>query len=633
MHHYWFFIYPKYIFNFQEFFMAPKTAEKGNLSVSTENLFPIIKKWLYSEKEIYLRELVSNAVDAITKLKSIAGMDKEVEAADPAITIALDKKAGTLTIGDNGIGMTADEIKKYINQIAFSGAEDFLEKYKGKEEKDQIIGHFGLGFYSAFMVSSKVEIRTLSYQKDAQAVHWTCEGNNEFTLDEIEKDGVGTEIVLHILKDEREMLEDDRIKEIVKKFCNFLPYPIYVNGTVANDQHPLWLKKPAECKDEDYKEFYKKMFPMSEDPLFWIHLNVDYPFHLTGVMYFPMLRGWELDPRHHRGLHLYCSQVYVTDNVVDILPEFLSLLQGAIDSPDIPLNVSRSYLQTDPNVSKISNHIIKKVGDALADMSKNDQKRLTEIWPNVSPIVKFGMMNHDKFYDRMKPVMIYKSTNGEYTTIDDYLTRNKDKNKDTVLYASSEKEQVAYIEMLKKNDMEALILDAVIDAHFINFLESKDQKVKFKRIDSDLSEFFVQKDKPTEIIDPKDNKTPSQKIEDLFKKNIAEEKLTVKVEHLKNAEISGVITLDENMRRFKDMMSAMSRESIPQIEDHTLVVNANNGIVKSALTMAQQGKSDECKLLCEHIYDLAMIQQNALKGEKMTKFVERANRIMGMISK
>ncbi len=611
--------------------MADNTnTEKGTISVNTEKLLPIIKKWLYSDKDIFLRELVSNAVDAITKLKQVAlTSDGKIKAADPRIDVIIDKKKDTLTISDNGIGMTADEIKKYINQIAFSGAEDFLEKYKSDQEKEQIIGHFGLGFYSAFMVAEKVEILTRSYQPESQAVKWESDGNSEYTLEPAERDAVGTDIILHISKDEKEMLEDSRIREIIKKYCNFLPVPIYLDQTIENDQHPLWIKSPQDCSDDDYKEFYKKLFPMDEEPHFWVHLNVDYPFHLQGILYFPKTKALDIDPKNFKGLKLYCNQVYVTDNTQDLLPEFLTMLRGVVDSPDIPLNVSRSYLQTDQNVRKISNHIIKKVGDVLTDMYKNDRERYESGWEDMSSIIKFGMMNHDKFYDRMKDIVIYRSTNEGYTTINDYLSRNKETNENTVLYTTGTKEQATYIDLLKSHNMEAIVLDAPIDTHYINFLESKETTIKYKRVDSDLSEFFSDSDRPSEIVDPNDNKTPSQKIEEMFKNTIKNDHLTIKVEYLKTDQVMGMVTLDENMRRFKDMMAVMNRT--PQEEDlgdHTMVVNANNDVVKKALDQHKSGQTDESKLLCEQIYDLALMQQNALYGERLTTFLSRSGNLL-----
>ncbi|MCK4797571.1 MAG: molecular chaperone HtpG, partial [Spirochaetes bacterium] len=464
------------------------SKEKGQLSIHADNILPIIKKWLYSDKEIFIRELVSNAVDANNKLKhlSLTGEYKE-ELGDLEINIKIDKKNKTLSFNDNGIGMTREEVKKYINQIAFSGAEDFLSKYKDNKEENQIIGHFGLGFYSSFMVSDEVEIISKSYI-DESAIHWVNKGDHDFTLEDHERKNIGTEVILHINNDEKEFLEEHRIKEVILKYCNFLPYPIKLNDKVVNDQHPLWLKSVRDTKEEEYKEFYKKLFPLEEDPLFWIHLDVEVPFRLKGILYFPKIRH-ELDSSKGR-IKLYCNQVFVSDNSKELVPEFLTLLQGTLDIPDLPLNVSRSYLQNDPYVQKISSHITKKVADKLESVFKKDRGSYEKNWNDINVFIKYGMMNNEKFYEKVKDILVFKTTDGVYKTLSEYREKNKGINKEqngreVILYVSDEKEQVTYINLIKSHGMEAVILNSLIDIHFIQFLEMKESKITFSRIDSD----------------------------------------------------------------------------------------------------------------------------------------------------
>ncbi|MBN2544497.1 MAG: molecular chaperone HtpG [Spirochaetes bacterium] len=615
------------------------TSEKGQLSIHADNILPIIKKWLYSDKEIFVRELIANAVDACAKLKhlSLIGEYKD-ELGELEVDVKIDKKKSTLSFNDNGIGMTRDEVKKYINQIAFSGAEDFISKYKDNKEENQIIGHFGLGFYSSFMVSDEVEIITKSYLNEP-AVHWDNKGNHDFTLEDTDKKDRGTEVILHINKDEKEFLEEHTIREIIQKYCNFLPYPIKLNGNIINDQHPLWLKAPRDVKEEDYKEFYKKLFPFEEDPMFWIHLDVEVPFRLKGILYFPKIKH-ELDSSKGR-IKLYCSQVFVSDNAKEIIPEFLTLLQGTLDIPDLPLNVSRSYLQNDPYVRKISEHITRKVADKLTDLFKKDRATFEKDWEGINIFVKFGMMRDEKFYERVKDTIIFKTTDGVYKTLEEYKEKNKGILKEkngrlTILYASDEKEQATYINMIKAQGMEALVLNTMIDVHFIQFLEMKDNKISFSRIDSDAHDSLTEEESNAKIKDG-DNKTSDDKIREFFEKELKEnneklkDKIKIEVKPLKTAETPAIIVLSEFMRRFKEMsfMQKKFEEDEDVIEDHTLIVNSNNEFVKKLLSLSENSENaDKIKNSINHIYDLALLAQNKLKGERLIKFIERSNDIL-----
>jgi len=606
--------------------------EEGNISIHTENIFPIIKKWLYSDKDIFLRELISNAVDAIHKLQNINLVEGLKLADEYKVDIHLDKDAGTLTVTDNGIGMTADEVRKYINQIAFSSAEDFIEKFKNLEDKNQIIGHFGMGFYSAFMVSENVEIRTLSYEKDAEAVHWTCEGTTNYSLESADKKDRGTEVILHLNEDEKEFLDPANTGEIIKKFCNFLPVSISLEGEEINDRNPLWTKSPADISDDEYKEFYRKLYPMSADPLFWIHLNIDYPFNLKGIVYFPHLTNeFDVTKSH---INLYCNQVFVSDNTPELIPEFLTPLQGCLDAPDLPLNVSRSYLQNEPQVRKIREVISGRVAAKIVDLAKKDREAFEPIWEDIHSFIKYGMMREDKFHQKVKDQVIYHSTGEDkFTTLPEYLERAKEKHENKVYYANDEGTQATYLKLFKSQGMEVLILDAMIDNHFIQFLESKNTDLKFERVDSDITENLLESDPTNEIVEGADNKTKGERIEQVFKDGLDEIKgLTIRIEALKDDTVPGIILLNEQSRRFKEMTSMMGQGEMPDLfADHTLMVNTASPAVEKVLKLQDEGNTEFADMLMNQIYDLAMLSHQAINKERMAGFLERSGKLLGMI--
>lgn len=599
--------------------------EKGTISIHTENIFPIIKKFLYSDHEIFLRELASNAVDATQKLKRLSSVGEyKEELGDLKIEIKLDKTAGTITISDNGLGMTADEIKKYINQIAFSGASEFLEKYKDKADEKQIIGHFGLGFYSAFMVASQVEIITKSYQEGSEAARWICDGSTEFEITKAEKAERGTDIVLHIAEDSREFLEEHRIESILKKYCKFLPVEIEFNGEIINNTTPIWTRQPSELKDEDYLNFYKELYPFSEAPLFWIHLNVDYPFNLTGILYFPKLKN-DFEASKNR-IQLYSRQVFITDEVRDIVPEFLMLLHGIIDSPDIPLNVSRSFLQADSNVKKINTHVTKKVADKLAELFKNDRKGFEEKWNDIGLFVKYGMISDDKFYEKAKDFCLLTNVKKEYFTIDQYKekikTNQTDKSEAIVaLYTSDSEKQNTYIQSAEKRAYDVLELGHMIDSHFIQLLEHKNEKFALKRVDADIIEKLIDKDQKMESILSEDQQN---KVKEVFEKAINNAGMKLSLESLPVDELPVSITFPEFMRRMKDMSAAggsgMSfMGQMPEITN--VVVNTNHKITQR---IANADNEEEKVKVAKQAYDLALLSQGLLKGKDLTDFIQRS---------
>ena len=605
--------------------------EEGSISIHTENIFPIIKKWLYSDKDIFLRELVSNAVDAIHKLQNVNLMEGLQLADEYKVDISIDAEAGTLTVSDNGIGMTADEVRKYINQVAFSSAEDFIDKFKDLEDKNQIIGHFGLGFYSSFMVAEQVEIRTLSYQQDAEAVHWQCEGTTSYSLEATDKEERGTDIVLHLNEDEKEFLVADTVSDVLKKFCNFLPVSITLEGEEINDKNPLWTKSPSEIDDEEYKEFYKKLYPMSPDPLFWIHLNIDFPFNLKGIVYFPRLTN-EFDVTKSN-ISLFCNQVFVSDNTPELIPEFLTPLQGCLDAPDLPLNVSRSYLQNDPQVRKIREVVSGRVAAKIVDLAKKDRKAFEPIWEDIHSFIKYGMMREDKFYEKVKDQVIYRSTGDEeYTTLLEYLERAKEKHENKVYYANDEGTQATYMKLFKSQGMEVLILDAMIDNHFIQFMESKNTDLKFERVDSDITENLLDVDPSKKIVTGEDEKTKEENIEQVFKDGLDIKGLTIRIETLKDDSVPGIILLNEQSRRFKEMTSMMGQGEMPDMfSDHTLMVNAASPAVNKILALQEEGDKESAGMLIEQIYDLAMLSHQAISKERMAGFLERSGKLLGMV--
>lgn len=595
--------------------------EKGSISVHTENLFPIIKKWLYSEHDIFLRELVSNAVDAITKLNRLAGVGEfKGDPGKPLINIAISKTGKTVTISDNGVGMTRDEIKKYINQIAFSGAQEFVEKFKGSDGA-QIIGHFGMGFFSSFMVSERVEIHTKSWQ-DAPSVRWDCDGSTEFILTEGTRKERGTDIILHINSESEDFLNEEKIKELITRYSNFLPVEIQVNGKKANEEKALWNEAPAKLKDEDYKEFYKKLFPFEEEPLFWIHFSVDYPFNLKGLLYFPKIRN-DLEVKTKGRVKLFSNNVFVSDNIVDIIPPYLNLLQGVIDSPDIPLNVSRSFLQADGNVKKIGSHIVGKIADKLNGLYKNERENYVKFWDDIHPFIKFGCVSDDKFYDKVKDALLFKTTKGEALTFKEYQEKNPTL-KDRVIYASDKEAQFSYIEQVNAKNASVVLLDSPIDQHFIQSLEMKILPTRFLRVDSDTAEALVTEKKQD------DKETVDEAVVGLFKRELGKDKLEIKTRAFEDATLPATIIQSEHMRRFSDMSSMMQGKfDSSLLEDHTLVVNtANRLVTRIKLWATMPEKAEAVKLLCRNIYDLALLQQGGLKGEALADFVKRTSGLL-----
>ena len=704
-------------------------AEKhGNLSINSDNLFPIIKKWLYSDHDIFYRELISNGCDAITKLKKLDMMGEYELPADykPQIQVIVNPDEKTLKFIDNGLGMTSDEVEEYINQIAFSGATDFIEKYKDKANDDQIIGHFGLGFYSAFMVADQVTIDTLSYKKDATPVHWACDGGTEFDMTDGTKEGVGTEITLYLNEDCLEFANEYRAREVIEKYCSFMPTPIFLSKANAeteyetidaadkldtdtvveeiheeakteekekengekevvevspakeklkivkrpvplNDTNPLWAKNPKDCTDEEYKEFYRKVFLDYKEPLFWIHLNMDYPFNLKGILYFPKINT-EYDSIEGT-IKLYNNQVFIADNIKEVIPEFLMLLKGVIDCPDLPLNVSRSALQNDGLVKKISEYITKKVADKLIGMCKTEKESYEKYWDDISPFIKFGCLKDTKFCDKMNDYILFKNLDDKYLTLPELLVKEEEKKDDAevldkdgnpitntgdaaasdntadgsdtsadsekderkvIYYVTDKVQQGQYIKLFKEQNMQAVILDHNIDTSFITQLEQRNEKYKFMRIDADVTESL--KDETS----AEDLKAETDALTEVFKKALNNDKLTVKVEKLKNENISSIITLSEEGRRMQDMMKMYAMNGMGGMDmnmfaaDQTLTLNANNELVKYIF---EHKDSENVPMFCEQLYDLAVLSNHPLSVDEMTKFVERSNKIMMLLAK
>lgn len=704
-------------------------AEKhGNLSINSDNLFPIIKKWLYSDHDIFYRELISNGCDAITKLKKLDMMGEYELPADykPQIQVTVNPDEKTLKFIDNGLGMTSDEVEEYINQIAFSGATDFIEKYKDKANDDQIIGHFGLGFYSAFMVADQVTIDTLSYKKDATPVHWACDGGTEFDMTDGTKEGVGTEITLYLNEDCLEFANEYRAREVIEKYCSFMPTPIFLSKANAeteyetidaadkldtdtvveeiheeakteekenengekevvevspakeklkivkrpvplNDTNPLWAKNPKDCTDEEYKEFYRKVFLDYKEPLFWIHLNMDYPFNLKGILYFPKINT-EYDSIEGT-IKLYNNQVFIADNIKEVIPEFLMLLKGVIDCPDLPLNVSRSALQNDGFVKKISEYITKKVADKLIGMCKTEKESYEKYWDDISPFIKFGCLKDTKFCDKMNDYILFKNLDDKYLTLPELLVKEEEKKDDAevldkdgnpitntgdaaasdhtadgsdtsadnekderkvIYYVTDKVQQGQYIKLFKEQNMQAVILDHNIDTSFITQLEQRNEKYKFMRIDADVTESL--KDETS----AEDLKAETNALTEVFKKALNNDKLTVKVEKLKNENISSIITLSEEGRRMQDMMKMYAMNGMGGMDmnmfaaDQTLTLNANNELVKYIF---EHKDSENVPMFCEQLYDLAVLSNHPLSVDEMTKFVERSNKIMMLLAK
>ena len=595
--------------------------QKGKVSVNTENIFPIIKKFLYTDNEIFLRELISNATDASNKLKILSHRgDVNGDLGDFKIKVTLDEEKKTLTISDNGIGMTAEEIDKYINQIAFSGAEEFVEKFKDTKEDANIIGHFGLGFYSSYMVADKVEIDSLSYAEGAEPAKWVCEGSTDFKITKGKKKERGTDIILHINDENKEFLQKGKIQELLNKYCKFLPIPIEFDEKVVNETAPLWKKNPNELKDEDYIDFYSKLYPMSEPPLFWIHLNVDYPFNLTGVLYFPKIKK-EIDPNRNK-IQLYSNQVYVTDNVEDIVPEYLMLLHGVIDSPDIPLNVSRSSLQADGAVKKITSHISKKVADKLAELHKADFEDYKAKWNNISIFVKYGMLSDDKFYDRAKGICLLQNIEKEYSSIEEYIAKiepnqtDKDGNR-VALYTNDADKQYNFVEAAKTKGYDVLVLDEVIDNHFIGNLEQKNDKFQLKRVDADTASKLIDKDEKSESVLSEDDLT---KLKEAFEGAVDKEKYTVATEVMSPEEAFITITRSEWERRMSEMGGMGGMQMFGQMpEKYSVSVNTNHELAAKVL----KAKGEKQTELMSNAIDLAKLSQNLLSGKELSEFVKK----------
>lgn len=629
-------------------------AEKGSISIHTENIFPIIKKFLYSDHEIFLRELVSNAVDATQKLKKLASMGEFAgELGDLKIEVSFDKSKKTITVSDKGVGMTAEEIKKYINQIAFSGATEFVEKFKDKADAKDIIGKFGLGFYSAFMVADQVEVISKSYKEGTDAARWECDGSTEFELSDATKETRGTDVILHINADSEEFLDEYRLKGILEKYCKFLPveikfgtkedsvedgvdkdnkpkYKTVTSDRIINNTSPIWTKAPLELKDEDYLSFYKELYPFTEDPLFWIHLNVDYPFNLTGVLYFPKIKN-DFEMQRNK-IQLYSRQVFITDEVKDVVPDFLMLLHGVLDSPDIPLNVSRSYLQSDASVKKISAHITKKVADKLVDMFIKDRAEFEKKWDDISVFVKYGIISDEKFSEKAKEFALLKNTEGKYFTLKEYEEKVKpnqtDKDKNVVyLYTSDANKQHSFIEIAKNRAYDVLVLDGVLDSHFINHLEQKLEKTQLRRVDSDTIDKLIAKDEKAASILSKEEEESVKKI---FESAINNKAMTLAVESLSPDDLPVTITMSEWMRRMKDMartgggggfgfMGAMP-------DSYNVAINGNHALVQKIL----KAETEEHKTkLAKQVYDLALLSQNMLTGADLTAFVKRSVELVG----
>ena len=665
-------------------------AKSGSLSINSENIFPIIKKWLYSDHDIFYRELISNGCDAITKLKKLEMMGEweKPEDMEFKIQVTVNPEEKTIVVEDNGMGMSEDEVDEYINQIAFSGAQDFLSKYKDKANEDQIIGHFGLGFYSAFMVADKVTIDSLSYRKDAKPVHWESEGGTEFDMKDGDKEGIGTRITLYLNEDSTEFANEYRAREVIEKYCSFMPVPIYLTNAKAepeyetiekdelnekdtivetiveeakteekekedgtkevvevsparekykilkrpvslSDVNPLWNKHPNECTEEEYKSFYRKVFMDFKEPLFWIHLNMDYPFNLKGILYFPKIN---MEYESIEGtIKLYNNQVFIADNIKEVIPEFLMLLKGVIDCPDLPLNVSRSALQNDGFVKKISDYITKKVADKLSGMCKTDRENYEKFWDDISPFIKYGCLRDEKFAEKMEDFIIFRNLDGKYVTLKDYLEAAKEKHENKIFYVTDEKEQSQYINMFREEKLDAVILTHNIDNPFITHEEQKHEGVKFLRIDADVNEMFK------EEVKEEDKETLEQEAKTLtetFRRALGNDKLEVKVEKLKNESVSSMITVAEETRRMQEMMKMYNMYGMdPSMFGGTgevLVLNANNSLVKYVL---EHGEGEETPVICEQLYDLALLSHGSLSPERMTKFIARSNEIMAKLAK
>lgn len=602
---------------------------KGRISVETENIFPIIKKWLYSEKDIFIRELVSNASDAITKLRKIAFSEEFEGGTDYRIDLEFDQEKRTLTIEDNGIGMSSDEVQKYINQIAFSSAEEFVKKFQGEGAKPEIIGHFGLGFYSCFMVSTKVIIETKSYKKGSTGVIWESESGTEFSLRSSDKTTRGTKITLFLDGDSGEYLDQWKLKELIRKYCDFLPVAIFVKNEQANKQTPLWSETPSSVTKEKYEEFYNYLFPFSGEPLFHVHLNVDYPFRLQGILYFPKLKH-ELDV-NQSGIKLYCNHVFVSDDANDLVPKFLTVLKGTIDIPDLPLNVSRSYLQSDPLVKKISAHIVKKIADRLNEEFKKSEEDFRKNWDEISIFVKYGMLTDDKFYEAAKDLVFFKTSNGEITRLEDYWNKNKEKNNGKVFYANESETSSVYMDLLKSQGLEAILVDTRIDSHFVQFLESKNPDMKFQRVDAELADGVVDQENSSQIVD-RDNKTEADRVRELFEKTLKRDGLEIKAEPLKAEGVPAVVLLSEQLRRLSEMNMMGGQKPLDLLRNHTLVINTKSSLVKNILSLSKGVGSSKADKLVRTVYDMALLSSKIFGEAEFAEYIKRTTETLEELS-
>lgn len=598
---------------------------KKSLQIHSENILPIIKKWLYSDKDIFLRELISNSCDAMSKLKILR--DKgEVDFSDEELKVEIttDKKASKITISDTGIGMDDKEVEKYIAQLAFSGAEEFMSKYKEGSEKDQIIGHFGLGFYSSFMVSSHVEIDTLSYKEGAKAAHWSCDGSSEYELTESSKDTRGCTITLSIDDESKEFLEESKLRAIMEKYCSFLPFPIFLNGSRVNEQEPLWLKNPSEVKEEEYLKLYRYLYPMEEDPMFWIHLNVDYPFHLKGILFFPKItKRFDFQKTN---IHLYCNRVFVSDNVKDLIPDYLMVLRGVLDSPDIPLNVSRSYLQMDSTVRALATHISKKVTDKLSNLYQNDFEKYSSSFPNIETILKLGVLQDSKFYERCKDILIWKNADGNWTTVKDYLERCKDKHENKVFYSIDDKHSSHFLDMYKEKGIEVLFASAALDSPLMSYLEGKDPSVKFHRIDSGVDDLLIDPGKEKSLLDA-EGKTEATKMAEAFKSLLSDELLEVETKSLTSESLPAFVVIDEQARRMRDYLSLTHADADKLPQRRKLILNSNNKLIQAIFNLQNKDKS-LAKELTQQVYDLSLLSQKELDPSNFSAFIKRSSEVL-----
>ncbi len=607
---------------------------KQTLQIHSENILPIIKRWLYSDKDIFVRELVSNACDAIRKVKILRDQGL-AEARDDEfkIEIRINKTDRTLKFIDNGIGMDAAEVEKYIAQIAFSGAEEFMSKYKSNDERDQFIGHFGLGFYSAYMVAQKVEVNTLSYKAGAEPVLWSCDGSAEYLLEKGTRATRGTEITLYIDKDSDEYLEEHRLREILRHYCSFLPYPVYLGETLINSKTPLWIKPASECTPEDYLDFYRHLYPMEEEPLFWVHLNVDYPFHLQGILYFPKIRR-DYDNSKNT-VKLYCNRVFVSDNCKDIIPNYLMALRGVIDSPDIPLNVSRSYLQMDRTVRQLANHISKKVSDSLSSLYRNERERFIDCWDDVSMVVKLGILEDEKFYDRVKEFLIWKNAEGTWTTVEDYLERNRDKTKDKILYTRDLAHSGHFLDVYRQRGVEVLCADSPIDPYLMQFLEKKLSPTTFQRIDAGIDENILDKDREKSVLD-ESGKTEAAHLADFVRAKLGDDKIKVEAKSLASDSLPGFIVIDESQRRMRDYLMHLdpkeAADKMHLLQGLTFVVNTNNPLM-AAIQQLDAIDAELAKDLVRQSYELSLLSQREMSPAALNDFVVRNSRVMEKLAR